>query len=1137
MLAENPFRSELFRHAAWGEGENAGHCAARLALICHNARRSGAGATLYPPPAFTRLLRRLALLMSGQSSTRGKRAGAKSTSGASMGEDGATARANSKLADRRGLIVGIGASAGGLTAFKSFLSNVPSDSGMAFVLVQHLSPDYKSMLADLLGMSTDMPVLEAEDGMAVEPNRVFVIPPDSTLTMKDRRLRLERPAPPRERRRPIDTFFSSLAEDQGENAVCIVLSGTGSDGALGLKQVKESGGLTLAQAEFDHTAMSGMPHSAAATGLVDYVLPVEEMPAKLLEYQRHLRQVSDHKDGDGTRNDTLEHLPTIIALLRIKIGHDFSKYKEKTLVRRIQRRMQVLHTDTVPSYIARLRDDPVQLELLFRELLIGVTQFFRDPEAFDVLGEAIDKIIARKSEGEELRVWVPACATGEEAYSIAILLKEAMEKKGIAFRVQIFATDIDDNAVAFARSGRYRKTTGILPERLARWFISGEEEIRPINEIREMCVFSVHSVVKDPPFSKLDLLSCRNLLIYMDADLQDRVLGAFHYALKPNGVLFLGPSEGVSRLTQFFAPLDKKRHIFQRQGASPIFPGMAFTGGARAQPSHNDGTPAILAGGDRIDKSARRAVAKYSPAYVVIDKHENIVRFSGGEAGRYLEPSAGPASLNLFSNLKKALRLAVRTALQKMILTQAPAVQNNVVIKFDGGGSRSVTVIVEPISGAAGETGLAVVAFLESGDGKDGPGAITAPESNPAEMRALENELRTVRTELQSSIDDLETTVEEMKSGAEEYQSVNEKLQSSNEELQTAKEEMQSINEELQTINAEFSAKNDALTSLNSDVKNLLDSTQIAIMFLDNTLRIKNFTPAMTAVFPLRDSDRGRPVTEIVSLLAYDDIAEDVTKALRDLATVEREVKLKAGDAAYLLRIRPYRTIDNVIDGVVMTFVDITERKKSHEQKSLLLAELDHRVRNILAIVSSVIGQTLKTTPSPAAFAGAMEGRIVAISRAHSVLTQSGREVGASLRELLTTELAPYDRGGKSLSITGVDLLMTPRAGLSLAMAFHELESNAVKYGALSTDTGALSVSWTVSHKSPPILHFVWSETGGPPIAEAPSQRGFGSTLIERTLAHEMDAVVRQEFRSAGLHCTIDIPLTDDVGYAQGFVH
>jgi two-component system CheB/CheR fusion protein len=1070
--------------------------------------------------------------MSGRNNTGGKRA-TKNKFETSRRKDSDTDRSNSKAIDS-GLIVGIGASAGGLGAFKSFLSNTLAESGMAFILVQHLSPDHKSMLTDLLAKATAMPVVEAEDGMAVEANKVFVIPPDATLTVKDRRLQVERPAPPRERRRPIDTFFSSLAEDQGENAVCIVLSGTGSDGTLGLKQIKENGGLTLAQAEFDHTAMSGMPHSATATGLVDYVLPVEEMPAKLLEYQRHLVQVSGHKDGDGTRSDAAEHLASIIALLRVKVGHDFSKYKEKTLIRRIQRRMQVLQTDTVPSYLARLREDPHQVELLFRELLIGVTQFFRDPAAYDALENvAIEKFLGGKDAGEEVRVWIPASSTGEEAYSIAILLKEVMEKHGLAFQAHIFATDIDDNAIAFARSGRYRKTTGISAERVARWFISEGDEIRPTREIREMCVFSVHSVVKDPPFSRLDLLSCRNLLIYMDADLQDRVLRMFHYALKPNGILFLGPSEGVGRLATLFGSLDKKHHIFQRRDADARFPNMPF---ARAAPqsSHHIDAPTASAGDDRIDRSARRALAKYSPVYMVVDSQENIVRFSGGEAGRYLEPSAGAATFNIFSNLRKALRPIVRGALQKMVATNAPAIEDNVTIRIDGR-SRPVTVIVEPISDGRGEAALFVVAFREGGYGTEAAEGTNANEPGTAGVRAIEEELRTVRTQLQSSIDDLETANEEMKSAAEEYQSVNEELQSSNEELETSKEEMQSINEELQTVNAEMSSKNEALTRLNSDLKNLLDSTQIATMFLDSGLRIKNYTPGMTEIFHLREADRGRPVTDLVTLLDYDDITTDVAKVLRDLATIEREVELKRADAAYIMRIRPYRTVDNVIDGVVLTFIDISERRKADEQKSLLLAELDHRVKNILTIVSSVITLTLKTSLTPRAFAGAMEGRIAAISAAHSVLTQSAGRGGASLRELLTTELAPYDRGNQSVSITGVDIAVTPRGGLSLAMAFHELASNAAKYGALSTDSGALAVSWAVSHESGAILHFNWIETGGPPIAGPPTQRGFGSTLIERTLSHEMDAVIRQEFRPSGLYCAIDIPLTEDIGRVQAF--
>ena len=443
------------------------------------------------------------------------------------------------------LVVGIGASAGGLEAFKTFFAHLPTDSGIAFVVVQHLSPDHDSMLSEILGRATPIPVIVAEHGMPVEPDRVHVIPPDATLTIEDGRLLIVKPAPPRSSRRPIDSFFTSLAMDQGEKAVSIVLSGVGSDGSAGLASVKEGGGLTIAQAEHDHQAMAGMPESATATGQVDYVLSVEDMPAKLIEYRDHLALVAGRKDGEGTRTDAAEQLATVVSLLRARTGHDFSKYKIKTVTRRIQRRMQVLQAATVADYIERLREDPGEPEQLFRDLLIGVTEFFRDPEAFKGLSVAIEALLERGGESS-LRVWAPACSTGEEVYSLAITIRELIDARGGNLDVQIFGTDIDDRAIEFARTGRYERITGISPERLKRWFVEDEGAFCPTRQIRGTCVFSVHNVTKDPPFSKLDLISCRNLLIYMDSDLQDRVLRTFHYALKPDGLLFLGSSEGVS---------------------------------------------------------------------------------------------------------------------------------------------------------------------------------------------------------------------------------------------------------------------------------------------------------------------------------------------------------------------------------------------------------------------------------------------------------------------------------------------------------------------------------------------------------------------------------------------------------------
>ena len=484
-------------------------------------------------------------------------------------------RSNALLPGR--LVVGIGASAGGLAAFKRFLANTPADTGMAFILVQHLDPHHKSLLVELLGAGASIPVVTAENGLAIRGDCVFVIPPDATLTIKDGILQVVTPAPPRDQRRPIDAFFASLAEDCRDRAVAIVMSGAGSDGALGVSMIKEHGGLTLAQGEFDHVAEVGMPQSAAATGMVDHVVPVEDMPGLLINYQQHLGVVAPREDGHGTREDAREHLAAITVLLRAGIDHDFSGYKENTLIRRIQRRMQVLHIDDIPSYVERLKADRGELEALFRELLIGVTQFFRDPEAFEALkSPALAAFASSKAAaGEPVRIWVPGCSTGEEVYSIAILLSECLTagQRALSDDIKIFGTDIDSNAIAVARSGRYRQPVpGVSPERLERWFVKEGDHFCLRREIRELCAFSVHSIVKDPPFSRLDLISCRNVLIYLDNEVQDRVMQTFHYALKPDGFLFLGTSESTARHAKQFGIVDKTNHIFRQLGSGEPSP-------------------------------------------------------------------------------------------------------------------------------------------------------------------------------------------------------------------------------------------------------------------------------------------------------------------------------------------------------------------------------------------------------------------------------------------------------------------------------------------------------------------------------------------------------------------------------------
>ena len=1145
------------------------------------------------------------------------------------------------------LVVGIGASAGGLEAFKSFFANLPSDSGMAFVLVQHLSPDHKSLLAELVARSTTMPVVEAANDMAVVANRVFVIPPDATMTIRRGRLRVVRPAPPRESRRPIDTFLGSLAEDLGERAIGIILSGTGSDGAHGLAAIKEHGGLTLAQAEYDSHALPGMPQSAAATGRVDDVLAVEAMPARLTAHQRHLVKVAGAKDDDGVRQDAGSQLAPIMVELRARSGHDFSEYKERTLTRRVQRRMQVLQVATPEAYLASLRDKPEELDLLFHELLIGVTQFFRDPAAFEALDAAVLKPLMKgKGADDEIRVWVPGCATGEEAFTLAILLREAMSDRRPKPRVQIFATDIDDRAIAAARQGRFRApVAGLSPERLERWFTPDGHYVCVRPEIREMCVFSTHSVIKHPPFSKLDLISCRNLLIYLDPALQSRVMHTFHYALKPAGHLFLGSSESVTRTTDLFAAEDKKARIFARRAVvERALPDVRLPDRRVVVAREPDAKSRVS--DDRIDVNARRIMEKYYPPHVVVDRRYQIVRFSGGEMGRYLEPSAGRPSFGLFDILRKPLRPAVRAALHLAEASNAPVRREHLSLRIDGQ-NRLVTLIVEPMTPHAEDGGLIVLAFQDDGhsvrQGKPGP----AGQEMAERVKALEQELLTTRTQLQSSVDEYETVNEEMKSSNEEYQSVNEELQSTNEEMETAKEEMQSVNEELQTMNAEMVSKNEQLTTLNSDISNLLESTEIATLFLDDQLRVRSFTRGVSEIFHMRDSDVGRPIAQIVSLLHYPELEADVKGVIRKLVVSEREVALRDHNMTFNLRIRPYRTVDNLISGVVMTFLDITARqtadrslreseqqfhalaesipqlawimdadggiywfnrrwfdytsttlekmrgwgwrdvlhpdetdrvvsrlkhsiktgelwedtfplraadgqyrwflsraepirdasdqivrwfgtntdiedqRRDAEQQALLLRELDHRVKNLFAIVGGVVTLSARTATTPKQMAETVQGRLGALAKAHLLIqgSGSGTQHPSSVEALVSAILAPYQDPAappdtRRATLDGPDVPLSGEAVTSLALVLHELATNAAKYGALSTPEGRVLISWRIVGAE---LELTWRERGGPPVSGPPAREGFGSLLARRSIGGQLGGRMTFDWAAEGL--------------------
>lgn len=833
------------------------------------------------------------------------------------------------------MIVGIGASAGGLEAFTTFFSHMPADSGLAFVLVQHLAPDHDSMLSDLLGRATGMPVREAVDGMRVEPDHVYVIPPDATLTVVEGILRVHKPAPPREHRWPINSFFVSLAEDQGDHAACVVLSGTGSDGAQGLRAIKSHGGLALAQAGFDHVVMTGMPASAVATGLVDAVLPVEEMPARLLAYREQKRHADRDREPPSSERD--DQVLAICQLLRAQVGHDFSQYKKKTLARRIQRRMLVTQTESMTDYIDHLHEHPQEHEFLFREFLIGVTGFFRNPEAFEALQKrAIPSILADKSRADTLRVWVPGCSTGEEAYSIAIALCEMLDDRH-GPRVQIFATDIDEHAISLARTGRYRAPLkGVSNARLERWFRQDHGDYCVIKKVREMCIFSPHSVVRDPPFSRMDLVSCRNLMIYMNAQLQSRLMHSFHYSLRPGGYLLLGGSERLVSSGQLFAEVDKKQRLYMRRGGTRTHP-RDFSNEQPLPDRMAGRAPSVPPHGieNTLDQRAMQALEPWLPAHMVINARHEILHF-GGHAGRYLKPLSGAASLNLFQLLGKPLRGIVRAAVLQASSEGAEVVREESGITVNGR-ERSLRVVVRPLQDGSD---LCVVAFIELEPAA--PAAVPTvgdkPDREQARIQELEKELSSTRAQLRAAVDLHEIANEELKSANEEYQSVNAELQSTNEELETSTEEMQSINEELQTVNAELNSKNEVLRQNNDDVRNLLDSTRIGIVFLDSDLRIRSFTPAMSELFHLRSGDRGRPITEISPLVAYPQLDADVAHVLREMTVTERLLHAEDTAQTFLLRMRPYVTVDNVVNGVVLTFVDVTETQLRNSEHARLAA-------------------------------------------------------------------------------------------------------------------------------------------------------------------------------------------------------
>jgi two-component system CheB/CheR fusion protein len=1030
-------------------------------------------------------------------------------------------------------VVGIGASAGGIEAFHRFFEKMPPDSGLAFVVVLHLAAGRKSMLPEILGRWTGMQVTEARDGDAVAADHVLVIPAGGVAQLRDGRLFLRRAIAeaPQAPAAPIDVFFDSMAAELNEDAIGVVLSGTGHDGALGLKAIKARGGLTLAQgANGTAPEYPGMPDSAVAAGAVDLHVAVEEMPGQILAARQARLAALRQAEQPPVAFEKIR--VSICDILRSRLGHDFGQYKLQTFMRRVQRRMQVLRLNSYDDYVGRLGADREQVVLLFRDLLISVTSFFRDASAFAALEkDIIPRMFQGKDAASDLRIWVPACATGEEAYSLAILLREAMDRLSVTPKVQIFASDIDEVAIATARAGRYPATLldGMTDERRSRFFVESPGGYVVRQEVRELCTFSAHSLIRDPPFSRIDLISCRNLLIYMDNDLQDRVIPIFHYALVPGGILVLGSSETIARHERQFLPLDRSNRIFVRQDGPTEVPSVYHV-------AANDARSATGAGlTNRADPKThwqkavafanRRVLERFACPFVVVSGNGEVAHFSS-HTGRYLEPALGSPTSNLFEMARKGWGLELRTALRRCVETHRPVEQQRAIVSADGEAASPVRLIVEPLPGLDSDP-LYMIVFVELDPPQPSEERVSAaaiPEPNAA-IAQLERENRDLREQLQSIAEEHATAVEELRSSNEELQSVNEELQSTNEELETSREEIQSINEELNTVNVQLTTKVEELDRSNGDLKNLFDSTKVATVFLDPFLVIRSFTPEIANIYNLIPSDVGRPLTDIVGRLTYATLREDVQSVLRTLQPLEKRVERHDGSAHYLMRILPYRSPDSTVDGSLITFVDVTSIVRAEQHQRLLVDELNHRVKNMLTVVISLATNTLRRATSLEGFQEVFLGRIHALTAAYALLSRDGWSP-IPVREILTEELKPFMSGERTnVVLAGRPVLLEPRAALALGMAAHELTTNAVKYGALSVPEGNVAVSWSVeSAADHEWLVLKWVERDGPRVSP-PARRGFGMTLIERGFAHDVGGEVEVDFAEAGVVAILRAPL------------
>jgi two-component system CheB/CheR fusion protein len=1141
-------------------------------------------------------------------------------------------------------IVAIGASAGGVQALQAFIGSLPPTTGAAYVVVVHLDPQRRSELSSILAARTPMPVTQVEGRQKLAADHVYVIPPDRRLQMIDHEVSAVEFDQPRGQRSPIDQFFRSVAERIGDG-FAVVLSGAGSDGAIGVRAVKEAGGIVLVQ-DPNEAEWASMPRSVIATGVADFVLPARDLAQRLVDLLR-VKQSTPLPDDNNIDEELLRR---ILAHLRVRTGHDFSKYKRSTVLRRIARRMQVTRTDELNDYHDFLRENAGEAQSLLADLLISVTTFFRDTEAFDTLAKAaLPNLFKDKDPSEPVRVWVCGCATGEEAYTLAMLLLEEAGRHEFRPPIQIFGSDLDARALATAREGCYPAAieTDVSEERLRRFFTQEGDRYRLRQEVRDIVLFAVHDLLKDPPFSHVDLISCRNVLIYLDRDLQEQVCNTFHYALNPAGFLFVGSSETAEHPPGLFHFVDRPARIYQSSaqvGEKPRLVPRLLGSGKMREPNipYARGLSPTVALGDAA--MHRRAIEEVAPPSVLVDEAHRVVHLSDN-AGRYLMPSGGPLSGDIGDLARPELRFELRSALNRAFDQNISTLSLPIAVQFNGSPHR-VHLLIKPSKNEAVPR-HALVMFIE-GEAIDPRVLNSGQQGTDETVRRLTQELELTHSRLRTVCEESDSANEELRAANEELQSINEEYRSTSEELETSKEELQSINEELQTVNTELKLKLDAISRAHSDLQNLMAATDFGTLFLDARLRIKRFTDHVTDLFRITPADEGRPITDFAHQLEYADLIKDARTVLADLAPIRREIRSRA-DRWFDVRLRPYRTVEDKIDGVVITFVDISDRRQIEEalraseqhllnekqlidlsrepifvwdldvgivqwnrgceefygfkrleaigqqgyellrtavpgssleqvkamllergswsgelrQRSkdgrdlivhsrlelvavegrrlvfesahdisdskqweqhqrLLLRELNHRVKNTLAVVQAIAHQTLRNAKTSKDFVQAFEGRVAALGSAHDLLVRSDWK-GADLESLAREQLKPHISDDPSRAqIEGPPVLLPPSLASPFGFIIYELATNAAKYGAWSAPAGRVSLNWSLVPGNPATwLKFEWKESGGPRV-KPPTDKGFGSVLIEKGIPQ---ARVNREFKPSGVVCTVEVPL------------